>query len=106
MFITKERGKNITESQQFKRWFGDWQNHPNNASKVVNADGTPKILYHQTGEDFTVFDPRHKGSGSNDDGTPFGIFMKPEDNDIGLNGKKQMALYARIVNPFVANDRQ
>ena len=27
----------VTESQQFKRWFGDWQKHPNKASKVVNA---------------------------------------------------------------------
>ena len=36
--------KNVTESQQFKRWFGDWQNHPENASKVVNEDGTPKVV--------------------------------------------------------------
>ena len=31
---------NISEnvqSQQFKRWFGDWQNDPAHASKVVNA---------------------------------------------------------------------
>ena len=38
----KMRISSETESQQFKRWFGDWQNHPENASKVVNADGTPK----------------------------------------------------------------
>ena len=51
--------QNFTQSQQFKRWFGDWQNHPDNASKVVNADGTPKIMYHGTSEqngNFTVFD--------------------------------------------------
>lgn len=50
--------KNVTESQQFKRWFGDWQNHPETASKVVNEDGTPKIVYHGTNADkaFTVFD--------------------------------------------------
>lgn len=51
--------QNLTQSQQFKRWFGDWQNHPDNASKVVNADGTPKIMYHGTSEqngNFTVFD--------------------------------------------------
>ena len=30
--------QNVTESQQFKRWFGDWQNHPESASKVVNKD--------------------------------------------------------------------
>lgn len=48
----------VTESKQFKEWFGDWQNHPETASKVVNADGTPKIVYHGTNADkaFTVFD--------------------------------------------------
>lgn len=101
----KPKMQNVTESQQFKRWFGDWEKHPNTASKVVNADGTPKILYHQTADDFTVFDTRHKGAGTNDDETPFGIFMKPADNDIGLKGKKQMALYARIVNPLKVQNR-
>ena len=42
------------QSQQFKRWFGDWQNDPAHASKVVNADGTPKVVYHQTDADFTT----------------------------------------------------
>ena len=42
----------VTQSQQFKRWFGDWQNDPAHASKVVNADGTPKVVYHQTDADF------------------------------------------------------
>ena len=43
------------QSQQFKRWFGDWQNDPENANKVVNDDGTPKVVYHGTNKDFTVF---------------------------------------------------
>lgn len=47
--------KNVTESQQFKRWFGDWQNHPENASKVVNEDGTPKVVYHGTNAEFNTF---------------------------------------------------
>ena len=33
----REQFKNITESSQFKRWFGDWQNDPKHASRVVNA---------------------------------------------------------------------
>ena len=34
-FDTKVNRKiaNVTQSQQFKRWFGDWQNHPESASK-------------------------------------------------------------------------
>lgn len=96
---------NFTDSQQFKNWFGDWEKHPNTASKVVNTDGTPKILYHQTSEDFTVFDPKHTGAGTTDFETPFGIFMKPTDSDIGLKGQKQMALYANIRKTLEANDR-
>ena len=38
----KTKFKNITESQQFKRWFGNWQINPKKSSKVVNNDGTPK----------------------------------------------------------------
>lgn len=94
-----------TQSQQFKRWFGDWQNDPARASKVVNEDGTPKVLYHQTAEDFTIFEPRHQGAGTRDSDTPFGIFMKSSDKNIGLNGEKQMALYAKIVNPLTVVDR-
>ena len=38
----------VTKSLQFTQWFGDWQNNPKKASKVVNKDGTPKIVYHGT----------------------------------------------------------
>ena len=102
----KVKFDDVTESQQFKRWFGDWKNHPNTASKVVNADGTPKILYHQASSDFTIFDPRHEGAGTRDSDTPFGIFLKSSDKDIGLKGGKQMALYASIKNPIVVQNRQ
>ena len=98
--------RNQTTTENFKRWFGDWENDPANASKVVNADGTPKVLYHQTASDFTIFDPKYPGAGTRDNETPFGIFMKSSDKNIGLNGDKQMALYARIVNPLEVQDRQ
>lgn len=97
--------ENQTETENFKRWFGDWQNDPANASKVVNEDGTPKVLYHQTSADFTIFEPRHEGAGTRDQDTPFGIFMKSSDRNIGVKGEKQMALYARIVNPLRVTDR-
>lgn len=101
----KPKFGNVTESQQFKRWFGDWQNHPESASKVVNKDGTPKVVYHQTENEFSIFDTRHEGAGTRDEQTLFGIFLKSSSRDIGLRGKKQMALYADIRNPLVAQDR-
>ena len=50
----------------FKNWFGDWENDPDNASKVVDENGKPQIVYHGTsrgdriGE---VFDPNRATSG-------------------------------------------
>lgn len=79
--------------------------NPKPASKIVNEDGTPKIVYHQTENEFTVFETRREGAGTRDNGTPFGIFLKSSNKDIGLRGKKQMALYARIENPLRVKNR-
>lgn len=53
---------NLTEKQwlqvrtpQFKAWFGDWENDPENASKVVDKNGEPLVVYHGTSESFDVF---------------------------------------------------
>ena len=97
--------KKITQSQQFVRWFGDWQNKPKTASKVVDSKGEPLVVYHQTGNDFTVFDTKHTGAGEFDSEMPTGIFMKPTSDNIGLRGNKQMALYANIRNPLTVNNR-
>lgn len=37
-----------TASPEFKKWFGDWQGDPKNASKVVDTDGKPLVMYHFT----------------------------------------------------------
>ena len=46
----------------FKAWFGDWENDPDNASKVINPNtGEPLVVYHGTDADFDVFDIAHLG---------------------------------------------
>ena len=49
------RPTNLTEKQwlqvrttAFKEWFGDWENDPANASKVVDENGEPMVVYHGT----------------------------------------------------------
>ncbi len=74
-------------------------------SQVRDDDGRLLVMYHQTEGAFTVFDTRHKGAGTRDDETPFGIFMKTSSRDIGISGKKQMELYANIKSPLRVNDR-
>lgn len=58
--------RNQTETDSFKKWFGDWQNDPEHASKVVNEDGTPKVVYHGTNAEFTVFDLNKSGKNFGD----------------------------------------
>lgn len=35
-------------TKAFKDWFGDWENNPENASKVVDENGEPLVVYHGT----------------------------------------------------------
>lgn len=53
-----------TRLQSFKNWFGDWENDPENASKVVDENGEPLVVYHGTRSDFKEFD-LSKGGASN-----------------------------------------
>ena len=39
----------------FKQWFGDWEHDPKNASKAVDGNGEPKVLYHGTTKDVSEF---------------------------------------------------
>jgi len=93
---TDDGGRELTQEQ--RDFFRD--------TKAVTRDGRLMTLYHQTDSDFTVFDVRRKGAGASDNGTPFGIFLKSSDRDIGLRGKKQMPLYANITNPMQALNRE
>lgn len=97
-FSIKEdtEGRELSEEQQ--KFFAE--------SKAVDNRGRLLTLYHQTGNDFTIFEPRRKGAGTSDTETPFGIFLKTTANDIGLKGKKQMELYANIKNPLVATTQE
>jgi len=44
-------------SDEFKNWFGDWENDPENSSKVVDVDGKPLVVYHATNNNFNQFRP-------------------------------------------------
>ena len=36
----------------------------------------------------------------------FGIFLKETDKDIGLKGKRQMPLFAKMNNPLIVENRE
>ena len=86
--------ENVTQSQQFKRWFGDWQNKPETASKVVNEDGTPKTVYHGTNAEFNTFQSKN------------GVYFFSESRDYAESmaeergGSRVVEAYLNIRNPL------
>jgi hypothetical protein len=45
--LTPEQYK-LVRTPAFKSWFGDWENDPANASKVIDENGEPLVVYHGT----------------------------------------------------------
>ncbi len=74
--------------------------HPKPASKIINEDGTPRVVYHQTAADFWTFSTDNPAAGASDSETPNGIFFKDNDHDIGIGGSRQMGVYLAIMNPL------
>lgn len=59
------RPTNLTERQwlkvrtkSFKDWFGDWENDSENASKVVDENGEPLVVYHHRKSELYDFSKR------------------------------------------------
>lgn len=76
----------MVRTKNFKAWFGDWENDPENASKVVDENGEPKVVYHGTGYEGNVFTS--------------GFFASDEQfaTDYGFAGN---GFNARVVHAFI-----
>ena len=72
--LTPEQYK-LVRTPEFKAWFGDWENDPANASKVVDENGEPMVVYHGTNKNFSTFLHEKKGSNTSDDNTQLGFFF-------------------------------
>ena len=49
----------LVRTKAFKEWFGDWEDDAENASKVVDENGEPLVVYHGTpNKGFTKFEQK------------------------------------------------
>jgi predicted acetyltransferase len=46
----------LVRTPEFKAWFGDWENDPANASKIVDENGEPLVVYHGTPQKNKFYD--------------------------------------------------
>lgn len=61
--IRKENINDVIYTDNFKKWFGDWEKRPQTASKVVDSNGLPLVVYHgSTSKGITSFKPSEGSS--------------------------------------------
>ena len=87
-------------SPEFKAWFGDWENDPENASKVVNPKtGEPLVVYHGTLNSFDVFSNDRGIHFVSDDPKFVDKFVTQNGGDLA-DGANVMPLFISSKNPF------
>lgn len=116
LLAPNKKPSNLTERQyaqvrtrEFKEWFGDWENDPQNASKVVDENGEPLVVYHGTpwGE-FTEF--KHFQPNTGDRTKPGALYFGTSkfmvqrytrgDYNKGKNQPKVYEVFLNIKNPY------
>lgn len=86
----------LVRTPEFKAWFGDWENDPENASKVVDENGEPLIVYHGTFSKFDVFDKNELGmSQGRSSANMYGFYFS--------NNKKVAESFGKYVKGFFIN---
>ena len=53
----------MVRTKNFLNWFGDWENDPENASKVVDENGEPMVVYHGTAGVINKFEDQQRSPG-------------------------------------------
>ena len=89
----------------FKEWFGDWENDPDNASKVVNPKtGEPLVVYHGTDAEFNIFDRGKAGSNTDNGMRGKGFYMATDRRTAEGYGNRLIESFVDLKNPFYPSD--
>ena len=89
-----ERQWVMVRTPSFKKWFGDWEADPESASKIIDENGEPLVVYHATNDDFTVFDPNIRGEYS-------GFSWFSDDPNYGRDWLSNLDSNARVMSCFL-----
>jgi hypothetical protein len=90
-----EKQYKLVRTPAFKKWFGDWEKDPDNASKVVDDNGEPMVVYHGTIRDFNVFDTKKSRFNG---GIYFSSSKEFSKKFAGINGNVK-DFFIKIINP-------
>jgi len=93
-------------TRQFKDWFGDWEKDPEEASQAVDENGEPKVFYHNTDNDFTVFDANKNGTHTDAGWLGDGFYFYGDENEGNGYGHKKMEVFLNARNLYYASSEE
>ena len=91
----------------FKNWFGDWENDPENASKVVDENGEPMVVWHGRSTEFNTFEKKEGVRfimGIEDNVKAEGFFFSPDKGlaeEFAYNSSRHRGGKANVVPCFL-----
>jgi hypothetical protein len=107
LLAPNKKPSNLTERQYihvrtkaFKEWFGDWENNPEEASKVVDENGEPLVVYHGTNSQWTTYNPNLFGSATDEGYYGKGLYLSSVKGKAMQYGNI-MELFVNMRNPFI-----
>jgi hypothetical protein len=99
--LTPEQWK-LVRTPHFKAWFGDWENDPENASKVVDENGEPLVVYHGTENEFTKFELNSRAHSVKNNLYESGMWFFAPSFDKSMNAQDRAYYYKKGNAEFMA----
>ncbi len=72
----------LVRTPEFKSWFGEWENDPENSSKILDSNNEPLVIFHGTTHEFYEFE-RTRGNVENHFGV--GYYFTDSKADVENN---------------------
>lgn len=98
-------------TKAFKSWFGDWENNPSEASKVVDENGEPLVVHHSTDNEFDTFSKEKLGENTDQNASDasvaatahIGFWFNTNDLTDTLFQERDVAGYLDVKEPSEFN---
>ena len=91
----------LVRKPEFKAWFGDWENNPSEASKVIDENGEPLVVLHGTNNEVNIFKKSKNKSYANN---VFGFFFTTEKWIANSYGENIKYCFLNLKNVITLNN--
>lgn len=84
----------------------DLYKYEQDCSTMVDENGEPKVFYHNTNAEFTIFDSQRNGSNTDAGWLGDGFYFYGDKNESRGYGKHRMAVFLNVRDPYYATHEE